>query len=137
MKVFWMPMVGRCTINMALALPIMAAGPPPLAIPKPLSALCPKPKSGEITVCAVQEPAPSPYRAPFKSGPVVGSRNSVSVGRERNALVEMGMDGGAGSCSASGAMGMYGCSFGDHKHRAEQRAGSKDPRGRVFEGADK
>lgn len=137
MRVFWMPMAGRCIISLGLAVPVLAVEPPPLAIPKSLSALCPKAKPGEIVVCADQEPAPSPYRAPIKPGPVVGSRNSVSVSRERNALVEMGMDGGGGSCSRAGAMAMYGCGFREHKRWVEQRANAKDSRGYIFEGTDK
>lgn len=131
MRVCWMLMAGRCIISVMAAAPVMAEVHPKL------SALCPKARPGEIVVCADGEPAPSPYRAPFRPGPVVGSRNSVSVGRERNGLVEMGLDGGAGSCSAAGAMGMYGCQFREHKRRVEQRANARDPRGRIFEGTDK
>jgi len=115
----------------------MAADVASLAAPKSLSALCPKPKPGEILVCADGELAPSPYRAPIKPGPEVGDKTSISVSRERNALVELGMDGGGGSCSTAGAMGMYGCQFQEHRRWVEQSANSKDKRGRIFEGTAK
>lgn len=137
MRVCSMLMGGQSIISVLMGTNVMAAEPRPLPIPKALSALCPEPKPGEIVVCADGEPAPSPYRAPFKPGPVVGSRNSVSVSRERNSLVELGMDGGGGSCSAVGAAGMYGCQFRDHRRWVEQSANSKDNRGRIFEDTDK
>jgi hypothetical protein len=133
-------MVARFIISAGLLVggPAMAVEVLALPVPKSLSALCPKAaKPGEIVVCADGEPTPSPYRAPFKPGPVVGDKNSISVSRERNALVEMGMDGGGGSCSASGAMGMYGCQFREHMRWVEQSANSKDKRGRIFEGTEK
>jgi hypothetical protein len=104
----------------------------PLAIPPSLSALCPKPLPGEIVVCADSEPRKSPYRAPLKVPPERGTKNSISVSRERNALFDHD-SGGAGSCSASGLAGNYGCGTKAHKAWVEQRAGSRSGGGRIYD----
>ncbi len=116
---------------MIVALALLAA---PLAISPSLSALCPKPVPGEITVCADSEPRKSPYRTPLTLPPERGSKNSISVSRERNALFDHDA-GGAGSCSASGLAGAYGCGARAHKAWVEQRAGPRSGAGRLYDGA--
>jgi hypothetical protein len=104
------------------------------AIPPALSALCPKAKPGEIVVCADVEPLKSPYRLPLKMPPERGTKNSISVSRERNALFDFDA-GGIGSCSTAGAGGASGCGFRDHKQWVEQRAGAKSGAGRLYDEA--
>ena len=104
------------------------------AVPPSLSALCPKPVPGEITVCANSEPRKSPYRLPLSLPPERGSKNSISVSRERNALFDFDA-GGAGSCSAAGIAGSYGCSARAHKAWVEQRAGATSGAGRIYDSA--
>jgi hypothetical protein len=103
-----------------------------MAIPPSLSALCPKAQPGEIIVCADAEPPKSPYRLPLELPPERGSRHSISVGRERNALIEPDA-GGIGSCGTAGAGGMSGCGLQAHKRWIEQRAGAKSGAGRVYD----
>jgi hypothetical protein len=105
-------------------------------IPPSLSALCPKAEPGEIVVCADPEPRKSPYRAPLELPPERGTKNSISVSRERNALFAYDF-GGAGSCSASGLAGNYGCGANAHKAWIEQRAGSRSGGGRIYDGEPK
>ncbi|MFZ4690185.1 MAG: hypothetical protein ACOYLS_13180 [Polymorphobacter sp.] len=102
------------------------------SIPPKLSALCPKAAPGEIVVCADLEPPKSPYRLPLRMPPERGSKNSISVSRERNALFDYDA-GGAGSCSASGLAGIYGCGFKAHKAWVEQRAGARSGGGRIYD----
>ena len=101
-----------------------------LAVPPSLSALCPKPVPGEITVCANSEPRKSPYRLPLSLPPERGSKNSISVSRERNALFDYD-SGGAGSCSAAGLAGSYGCGGRAHMNWVEQRAGARSGAGKI------
>ena len=101
-------------------------------IPPALSALCPKPKPGEIIVCADADRPKSPYRLPIDLPPERGSKNSISVGRERNALFDHDA-GGIGSCGTAGAAGSFGCSAQKHKQWVEQRAGSKSGAGRLYD----
>ncbi len=105
----------------------MAAEIPPI-----LSALCPKPKPGEIVVCADAYPPQSPYRLPLPTEPDRGAKSSVSVSRERNSLFDYDA-GGMLSCSTAGAAGGAGCGFKKHKNWVEQRAGAIDPRGYIFQ----
>ena len=114
---------------MILALALLVT---PLAIPPSLSVLCPKPLPGEIVVCANPEPRKSPYRAPFSRPPERGTKNSISVSRERNALFDYD-SGGFGSCSAAGLSGAVGCGFQAHKRWVEQRAGAKSGDGRIYD----
>ncbi len=104
------------------------------AIHPSLSALCPKPKPGEITICADGEPPRSPYRLPEDPNrePEVGSPESISVSRERNGLFDYDA-GGIGSCSTSGSAGQSGCGFLRHKRWVEQRGMARDPRGPAFD----
>jgi hypothetical protein len=106
------------------------------AIPPALSALCPKAKPGEIIVCADPDPPKSPYRLPIELPPERGSKNSISVSRERNALIEPDA-GGIGSCSTAGAAGMSGCGLQAHKRWVEQRAGARSGAGRIYDGGEK
>jgi hypothetical protein len=103
-----------------------------ITIPPSLSALCPKAKPGEIIVCADPDPPKSPYRLPLELPPERGSKNSISVSRERNALIEPDA-GGIGSCSTAGAAGMSGCGLKAHKAWVEQRAGARSGAGRVYD----
>jgi hypothetical protein len=105
-------------------------------IPPSLSALCPKAKPGEIIVCADADPPKSPYRLPLEMPPERGSKNSISVSRERNALIEPDA-GGIGSCGAAGAGGMSGCGLQAHKRWVEQRAGARSGAGRIYDGREK
>ncbi len=101
-------------------------------VPPSLSALCPKAKPGEILVCADADPLRSPYRLPLPSVPDPDDPRNASVSRERNGLFDYD-GGGIGSCSASGAGGQSGCGFQRHKRWVEQRAGARDPRGRLWD----
>jgi len=65
---------GRCITSVA-ALLVGAAGPALPVVPPMFSALCPKPKPGEIIVCADVERSPSPFRLPLGSAPVAGDRD--------------------------------------------------------------
>ena len=112
----------RCICSVML----MAAGVPPS-----LSALCPKAAPGEIVVCADPEPRVSPYRLPLPVARERGDPNTVSVGRERNALFDHDA-GGIGSCGVAGAAGNFGCGALKHKRWVEQRAGAPDGGGWVF-----
>lgn len=103
-----------------------------IAIPPSLSALCPKPKPGEIIVCADADPPKSPYRLPLELPPERGTKHSTSVSRERNALIEPDA-GGIGSCGTAGAAGMSGCGLQRHKAWVEQRAGAKSGAGRIYD----
>ncbi len=116
----------------ALCISSLIAAPAPAQVSPQLSALCPKPKPGEIVVCADQEPPKSPYRLPLPVPLEEGSRETISPSRERNALLDYDI-GGTGSCSTVGAGGWTGCSYREHRHAAEQRAMSKDGRGHLFE----
>lgn len=111
-----------------------AAAPVAAQMPPILSALCPKPKPGEIVVCADLEPPKSPYRLPLPVPLVEGSRDTISPSRERNALFDYDF-GGTGSCSTVGGGGATGCHHRNHMQGVEQRAKSKDPRGHLFEEA--
>lgn len=102
------------------------------AIPPALSALCPKPKPGEIVVCADLDPPKSRYRLPIEMPPERGTKNSVSVSAERNALFDFD-GGGMGSCGNAGASGGYFCGALAHKRWVEQRAGSKSGAGRLYD----
>ncbi|GGE04466.1 hypothetical protein GCM10011529_08560 [Polymorphobacter glacialis] len=104
------------------------------AVPPSLSALCPKAAPGEIVVCADVERPKSPYRLPLPLEPDPESRNSISISRERNALFDHDA-GGMHSCSTAGSAGQSGCGFKRHKSWVEQRAGARDPRGRIFDAA--
>ena len=73
-----------------------------LAVPPSLSALCPEAKPGEIVVCADLDPPKSPYRLPLEMPPERGSKDSISVSSERNALFDFDA-GGIGSCPAGPA----------------------------------
>jgi hypothetical protein len=103
-----------------------------MAIPPSLSALCPKAKPGEIIVCADLDPPKSPYRLPLELPPERGSKNSISVSRERNALIDPDA-GGIGSCGTAGAGGMSGCGLQRHKAWVEQRAGAKSGAGHIYD----
>jgi hypothetical protein len=103
-----------------------------LATPPSLSALCPRPLPGEIMVCSDAEPHKSPYRVPFSLPPERGSKNGISVSRERNALFDYD-SGGAGSCSAAGLAGSYGCGGRAHMNWVEQRAGARSGAGRIYD----
>ncbi len=100
------------------------------SIPPSLSALCPKPKDGEITVCADTDPPRSPYRIPAEipRHEEYGTRASDSVSRERNALFDYD-NGGPGTCSRSGPGGNTGCLYRKHLRNEQQRAGAKDGKG--------
>lgn len=102
------------------------------AIQPSLSALCPKPKPGEIVVCADSEQLKSPYRLPLEMPPEYGKRESISVSRERNALFDFDA-GGIGSCSTAGAGGAVGCHAQTHKRGVEQRAKAKSPQGHLYD----
>ena len=121
------------SISSALLLAASAAGTSP-AIHPSLSALCPKATPGEIVVCGDRDPPPSQYRIPTElpRPPEFGTRESDSVSRERNALLDYD-SGGAGSCSPSGAAGVYGCQFRQFKRQVEQRAHARDPRGHLYD----
>lgn len=112
---------------------LLLAGPAAAEpIPPILSALCPKAKPGEIVVCADKDPPKSPFRLPLPTPPDRGSRNSVSVSRERNALFDYD-SGSIGSCSTVGAAGSYFCGFRAHKQWVEQRAGARSGGGYLFD----
>jgi hypothetical protein len=102
------------------------------SIPPSLSALCPKPKPGEIVVCADGEPPKSLYRLPLPATRDPGDKHSISVSRERNALFDHDA-GGMHSCSTAGAAGASGCGFKRHKAWVEQRAGARAKGGYLFD----
>jgi hypothetical protein len=104
----------------------------PLAIPPGLSALCPKPKPGEIVVCADLDPPKSAYRLPLPVARDPDDPRSTSPSRERNALFDYNA-GGVGSCSTAGAGGAVGCGFQRHNRWVEQRGGAHDPRGALWD----
>jgi hypothetical protein len=114
------------------ALLLAAAAPAIDPRPPSLSALCPKAAPGEIVVCADAEPPKSPYRLPLPTEPDRGDPRTISVSRERNALFDYDA-GGMHSCSTAGAAGQSGCGFKKHKAWVEQRAGARDPRGRIYD----
>ena len=116
-------------IAAAVGLALLAADT--ATIPPILSAICPKAGPGEIVVCADAEPPKSPYRLPLPVAIDRGSRNAVSVSRERNALFDH--DDGMLSCSPSGASGAAGCGFKRHKAWVEQRAGARSGGGRIYD----
>lgn len=97
-----------------------------------LSALCPKAKPGEIVVCADAEPPKSPYRLPLDMPPEIGTKESISVSRERNALFDFDA-GGIGSCSTAGSGGASGCGFRDHRHWVEQRSTGRSGKGNLYD----
>lgn len=118
-----------------LAVLLADAAVPPLldaAVPPALSALCPKAKPGEIVVCADLDPPKSPYRLPLEMPPERGTKDSISVGRERNALFDFDA-GGIGSCGTAGAAGNFGCGALQHKRWVEQRAGARSGAGRIYD----
>ena len=104
-------------------------------IPSALPALCPKAAPGEIVVCGDRDPLRSPYRLPadIAAEPVEGSRDTISLSRERNGLFDYD-GGGTGSCSASGAGGASGCGFQRHRRYYEQKSQARDRRGPAFDG---
>lgn len=116
----------------ALCISSLIASPAAARIPPLLSALCPKPKPGEIVVCADQEPPKSPYRLPLPAPLVAGDRATISPSRERNALFDYD-SGGIGSCSTAGAGGGTGCHHRNHMQNSEQRGKARDPRGHLFD----
>ena len=103
------------------------------AKPVSLSALCDR-SGDDIVVCADPDPPPSRYELPIPLPPEVGSAGSISVSRERNALIEH--DGGNGPCSMTGAGGASGCFHKRFKADAEQRANARDKRGRIYDAAE-
>ncbi|WP_353198748.1 hypothetical protein [Sandarakinorhabdus sp.] len=102
-------------------------------LPRGWSALCPpKTRPDEIVVCTNRDPPPSPYRAPIAIPREIGERGTASVSAERNRL--LGPDAGTvGTCSGIGPSGPFGCSYQRFKDNVNQAAGSRDPRGRVYE----
>ena len=118
---------------LAVAALLLAADGTAALMPKGWSVLCPpRAQADEIIVCADREPRPSPYRAPLPVLREFGARGSASVSAERNRL--LGPDTGTiGTCSTWGAGGAFGCNFQQFKARVNQAAGSRDPRGRVYE----
>lgn len=101
------------------------------AILPQLSALCPRPRAGEIVVCADAEARRSPWRLPLPPPPVDGAAHGASVSRERNALIAPD-NASSGSCSSVGPGGWTGCRYRDFKRNVEQAAGQRDARGRIF-----
>lgn len=116
---------------------LLAADGMAALLPRGWSAVCPQRKAGEeIVVCTNRDPLPSPYRAPIDLPRSLGERGTASVSAERNAL--LGPDTGTiGTCSTWGAGGAFGCNFRSFKNNVNQAAGSRDPRGRVYERAPK
>ncbi len=117
---------GRC-ISSLILLALGGAGAPPFSV------LCPKARPGELVVCAERQPLRSPYRIPdeIAAEPIEGSRDTTSISRERNGLLDYD-GGGIGSCSTSGAAGVSGCFVKRHKRFFEQKAQSTDKRGPIF-----
>ena len=114
---------------LAAALALQAAA----LLPPGWSALCPKPEPGEVVVCADREPPAAKWRLPMAFPREFGERGTASVSRERNAL--LGPDVGTiGNCNNVGPGGWTGCSYQSFKQNVQQAAGSRDPRGRVYEG---
>lgn len=100
-------------------------------LPPGWSALC-TPRGDETVVCGHREPPPSRYRAPLPLPRPFGERGTASVSAERNRL--LGTDVGTiGTCSAWGAGGAFGCRHQQFKDSVHQAAGSRDPRGRVYD----
>ena len=96
-------------------------------------ALCPPPRSDEIVVCGRHDDGErSRYRSPIAPLYDVGDPRARGVARERYELLDYD-GGGAGSCSATGANGMFGCGFKKHKAWATQRAGARDSRGPLYD----
>jgi hypothetical protein len=116
-----------------LAALIVAASGTTAMLPKGWSALCPpRSRPDEIVVCVDRDPPPSPYRVPLPGPRTFGERGTASVSAERNGL--LGPDVGTiGNCSTWGPGGLYGCSFQRFRENRDQAAGSRDPRGRVYE----
>ena len=117
-----------------LAALIAAATGTAAMLPPGWSGLCPpKTQPDEIVVCANRDPPPSPYRAPLTGPRRFGERGTASPSAERNGL--LGPDvGTAGTCSGTwGPGGPFGCGFKEFKEHVNQAAGSRDPRGRLFE----
>ncbi len=100
------------------------------SMPPSLSALCPKPKDGEITVCADKDPPRSQYRIPAEipRHEEYGTRASDSVSRERNALFDYDSGGGQ-SCDHTRAGGDTGCALKQFNDILHQRAGAKNRHG--------
>lgn len=119
----------------AVLLAAMAApeGGTAALMPPGWSSLCPpKASPDEIQVCGSREPRPFPYRAPLPVLREFGGRGTASVSAERNSL--LGPDVGTiGTCSTWGAGGAFGCNFQQFKNNVNQAAGSRDPRGRVYQ----
>jgi len=117
----------------ALLLAGQAASGTAALLPRGWSALCPpKTRPDEIVVCTNRDPPPSPYRAPIALPRPFGARGTASVSAERNRL--LGPDTSSiGSCSAVGPSGAFGCRYQSFKDNVNQAAGSRDPRGRVYE----
>lgn len=104
-------------------------------MPPGWSVACPpRSTADEIVVCANRDPPPSPWRAPLPVRRSFGERGTASVSAERNRL--LGPDvGTAGTCSGTwGPGGAFGCKYNEFKANVNQAAGSRDPRGRVYEG---
>ncbi|OYQ28220.1 hypothetical protein CHU93_09655 [Sandarakinorhabdus cyanobacteriorum] len=117
-----------------LAALIVAASGTAALMPPGWSVSCPpRRQPDEIVVCANREPPPSPYRAPLPVRREFGARGTLSVSNERNRL--LGPDvGTAGTCSGTwGSGGAFGCKYNEFKANVNQAAGSRDPRGRVYE----
>lgn len=119
---------------MLAALLLAGAALSPLDAAIHASIACPPPKAGEITVCGRRdEPGErSRYLSPIPPEYEVGDPRARSVARERYDLLDYD-GGGAGSCSAVGANGMFGCGFKQHKAWATQRAGARDSRGPLYD----
>lgn len=117
-----------------LAALIMAAGGTAAMMPPGWSVSCPpRSKPDEIVVCANREPPVSPYRAPLPALRGFGERGTASPSAERNRL--LGPDVGTiGTCSTWGPGGLHGCAYKQFKENVNQAAGSRDPRGRLYEG---
>lgn len=115
-----------------LAALIVAASGTAAMLPPAWSALCPpKSRPDEIVVCATRDPA-SPYRAPLPGPRTFGERGTASPSAERNQLLGP-IVGTIGNCSTWGPGGLYGCGFKEFKENVNQAAGSRDPRGRLYE----
>ena len=116
---------------LAVAL-LLATGTQTLDAMVKAATTCPPARPNEITVCGNRERERSRYLSPLPPEPEVGDPLARSVARERYDLLDH--DGsGAGSCSAAGANGMFGCGFKKHKAWATQRAGARDPRGPLYD----
>ncbi len=118
---------------LVLAALLLAAEGTAALMPPGWSVLCPRTgPAGEAVVCASRDPPPSPYRAPIAQPRMFGERGTASVSAERNRL--LGPDAGfTGTCSGIGPSGPFGCGFKQFKDNVNQAAGSRDPRGRLYE----